>query len=93
MRKKVLVKFRYMPSIFENNQVYSEVYAKKSVPKFQVYAKYIRKQPGIFGGICEKKCRYIHSICEVYLTECRYIYQLMNPAKRAPNPQNRKLRV
>ena len=55
MRKKVLVKFRYMPSIFENNQVYSEVYAKKSVPKFQVYAKYIRKQPGIFGGICEKK--------------------------------------
>ena len=30
-----------MPSMFENNQIYSEVYDKKTVANFQVYAKYI----------------------------------------------------
>ena len=42
-----------MRSICENNQVYLEVYAKKSVPKFQVYAKYMRKIKFFFFGICQ----------------------------------------
>ena len=66
MRKKVLVKFRYMPSIFENNQVYSEVYAKKVYQNFR-YMRSIFENNPVYSAVYAKKSVGIFTVYAKYI--------------------------